>query len=152
MIVLKGRLIDGNGNAPIENGLVAVEGNIITYAGRSNEFKVPPTAQIIEVPDGTIMPGFIEGHCHLGLGDNYFRWFNEHVFNKVIRAERDMEDLLNGGFTSLRECGGMSNYLKSAWNDGLIHGPRIFPQEKAFLRLMAMQMQFEIFLLKWVKI
>lgn len=55
MIVLKGRLIDGNGNAPIENGLVAVEGNIITYAGRSNEFKVPPTAQIIEVPDGTIM-------------------------------------------------------------------------------------------------
>ena len=30
MIVLKGRLIDGNGNAPIENGLVAVEGNIIT--------------------------------------------------------------------------------------------------------------------------
>ena len=29
MIVLKGRLIDGNGNAPIENGLVAVEGNII---------------------------------------------------------------------------------------------------------------------------
>lgn len=84
MIVLKGRLIDGNGNAPIENGLVAVEGNIITYAGRSNEFKVPPIAQIIEVPDGTIMPGFIEGHCHLGLGDNYFRWFNEHVFNKVF--------------------------------------------------------------------
>ena len=131
MIVLKGRLIDGNGNAPIENGLVAVEGNIITYAGRSNEFKVPPTAQIIEVPDGTIMPGFIEGHCHLGLGDNYFRWFNEHVFNKVIRAERDMEDLLNGGFTSLRECGGMSNYLKSAWNDGLIHGPRIFSAGKS---------------------
>ena len=59
MIVLKGRLIDGNGNAPIENGLVAVEGNIITYAGRSNEFKVPPIAQIIEVPDGTIMPGLL---------------------------------------------------------------------------------------------
>ena len=113
MIVLKGRVIDGNGGTPIENGIVVVEENKITHVGHSNEYKIPPIAQIIEVPDGTIMPGFIEGHCHLGLGDNYFGWFNEHVFNKVIRAERDMEDLLNGGFTSLRGCGGMRYYLKS---------------------------------------
>ena len=42
-----------------------------------------------------------------------------------------MEDLLNGGFTSLRECGGMSNYLKSTWNEGLIRGPRIFSGGKS---------------------
>jgi len=131
MIVIKGRVIDGNGGAPIEKGVVVVEGNKIKAVCKDHEFPIPEHAEVIEVPDGTIMPGFIEGHCHMGLGDNYFFWFDEHVFNKVIRAERDMEDLLNGGFTSLRECGGMTNYLKKSWELGLINGPRIFSGGKS---------------------
>lgn len=130
MIIIKGRIIDGNGDTPLEKGVVVVEDNVITAVCQEHEYPIPENAQVICVPDGTIMPGFIEGHCHMGLGDNYLNWFNEHVFNKVIRAERDMEDLLDGGFTSLRECGGLTNYLKKSQEEGRIRGPRIFSAGK----------------------
>ena len=125
MYVLKGRVIDGNGGAPIERGAVAVEGNRIIAVCNEWEYPVPENAEVIEVGDGTILPGFIEGHCHLGLGDDYFRIYREHAYHAVCRVVSEMKVLLDGGFTTLRECGGMTNYLKGAWEEGLIDGPRI---------------------------
>lgn len=72
------------------------------------------------------MPGFIEGHCHLGLGDDYLKIFREHTYNAVCRTVKQMETLLECGFTSMRECGGLTNYLKPSWSQGVISGPRIF--------------------------
>ncbi|PWM39482.1 MAG: amidohydrolase family protein, partial [Clostridiales bacterium] len=59
MYVLKGRVIDGNGGAPIERGAVAVEGNRIIAVCNEWEYPVPENAEVIEVGDGTILPGFI---------------------------------------------------------------------------------------------
>lgn len=126
MVILKGRVIDGNGGSPIEDGLVAVDGEKIVYAGESKGYQYPPDAQVISVPDGTIMPGFIEGHCHLGLGDDYLQIYREHAYNAVCRAVNQMQTLLDCGFTSMRECGGLTNYLKPSWENGTISGPRIF--------------------------
>ena len=126
MVVFKGRVIDGNGRTPIEEGLVAVDGNKILYVGEAAGFQYPQDAEVITVPNGTVMPGFIEGHCHLGLGDDYLKIFREHTYNAVCRTVKQMETLLECGFTSMRECGGLTNYLKPSWSQGVISGPRIF--------------------------
>ena len=41
MVVFKGRVIDGNGRTPIEEGLVAVDGNKILYVGEAAGFQYP---------------------------------------------------------------------------------------------------------------
>ena len=57
MIVLKGRVLDGNGGAPIEKGAVVLEDNRIRLVCRQNQLPDDPTAEVYELEDGTIMPG-----------------------------------------------------------------------------------------------
>ena len=50
----------------IKNGVVVIEGNIISYVGTSGGFKIDPTTKIIDLKGKTIMPGIIDVHAHLG--------------------------------------------------------------------------------------
>lgn len=131
MIVLKGRIIDGNGGTPIEDGVVEIKGNKITAVCDARAYRIPQEAELIKVEDGTIMPGFIDQHVHMGVGDDYFRIFRRHAFHGVCEVLRDMRQILDAGFTSIREVGGISNYLKAPWEEGLIDGPRICSSGKA---------------------
>lgn len=125
MIVLKGRVIDGSGADPLEKGIVVVEDNKITAVCNEWEYTVPENADVIQVPDATILPGFIDQHVHMGVGDDFYRIFTRHAYHGVCEVIRDMKQILNAGFTSIRECGGISNYLKAPLEEGLIEGPRI---------------------------
>ena len=125
--VFKGRVIDGTGAEPLEKGVVAVEGTKITAVCRESEYPIPSNATVISVPDGTIMPGFIEQHVHIGMGSvNHKSLYSIHPYEKVCHAIRNLEDLLNAGFTTIRDCGGVSNHLKHAAEIGNFQSPRIF--------------------------
>jgi imidazolonepropionase-like amidohydrolase len=126
MYVLRGRVIDGNGGAAIENGVVVVEGNRIKAVCEEGAFVVPEDAEVLAVSDATIMPGFIEQHVHLGLGTvDYMRIYTRTAYEKTCQAVYDMERLLEAGFTSVREVGGFANYLSGPIEQGLVSGPRI---------------------------
>ena len=127
LTIFKGRVIDGNGGAPIEKGIVAVSGNRIQLVCREDEFDVPENAKVIEIQNGTVMPGFIDQHVHIGMGSiNHKSLYSMHPYEKVCYAIRNLSDLLNAGFTTVRDCGGVSNHLKNALATGLIEGPRVF--------------------------
>ena len=68
MIILKGRVLDGNGGQPIEKGAVVLEGNRIVLVCRQSELPEYPNAQVYTLPEGTIMPGLIDAHVHMGWG------------------------------------------------------------------------------------
>ncbi len=126
MYVLKGRVIDGTGKKVIEKGIVAIENNKIKSVCEESEFIMPENAEVLEVNNGTIMPGFIEQHVHLGLGTaNYLLVYYRTQYEKTCQAVYDMEKLLEAGFTSVREMGGFANYLIEPIEQGLIRGPRI---------------------------
>ena len=55
MIVLKGRVLDGNGGAPIEKGAVVLEDDRIRLVCRQSELPDDPTAEVYELEDGTII-------------------------------------------------------------------------------------------------
>ena len=125
MYVIKGRVIDGNGNT-IEKGVVVTDGNKIKAVCEEAAFVMPPDAEVLEVKDATIMPGFIEQHVHLGLGTaNYLMVYYKTDVQKTCQAVHDMEKLIEAGFTSVREVGGFGNYLAEAVEEGLVKGPRI---------------------------
>lgn len=60
-----GRLIDGTGQAPIENSVIVIQGNRFQAVGRSGAIAIPAGAEVIDVTGKTVLPGFIDGHGHL---------------------------------------------------------------------------------------
>jgi len=59
------RLIDGTGAAPITNAVVVVRENKITAVGSASSVAIPAEAQVIDLADVTLLPGFIDAHTHL---------------------------------------------------------------------------------------
>src|SRR5262245_65545635 len=65
IVIHNGKLVDGNGGAPVADGVVIVNDGKIAYAGRAEA--APPTApetRRIDARRGTIMPGLVEAHFH----------------------------------------------------------------------------------------
>lgn len=126
MLVLKGRVIDGTGNSVIEKGVVVVEKNKIRLVCKENEYRTPEGVEVIEVENGTIMPGFIDQHVHLGIGTiNSMLMYTMTTYEKTCQAVWDMEKLIEAGFTTIREPGGFAQQLKGPVQKGLVKGPRI---------------------------
>lgn len=61
-----GRIIDGTGASPIENGvLISTDGKIVAV-GSASTTPVPDDAQRIDVNGKTLIPGLINTHGHVG--------------------------------------------------------------------------------------
>lgn len=127
MIILKGRVIDGNGGAPIEKGAVVLEGNKIKLV--CNEYDLPTyeNAQVYTVENGSILPGLIEAHVHMSWGSAAaIGWITSTPQTNMARALRDMTYLRNQGYTALRDMGSDCIQMKEAVSEGLLDLPRIF--------------------------
>lgn len=122
MYILKGRVIDGNGGEPLEKGAVVVDGEKILAVCPQEALPPYPDARVVEIPNGTILPGLIDLHVHIGgLG----KIFTMSPHEATIRALPKLKAMLQSGYTSLRECGGIGAYIRSCQEEGLIESPRI---------------------------
>ncbi len=127
MIVLKGRVLDGNGGAPIEKGAVVLEDNRIRLVCRQSELPDNPTAEVYELEDGTIMPGLIDAHVHMGWGSaTAVDWISMTPQLSMARALRDMAQLRQQGYTAFRDLGSDVLLMRPAVAEGLLDVPRIF--------------------------
>jgi len=126
------QVIDGHSEKPLNATVVVVEQNKIRAIG--NKEVIPSGATIIDLKDHTLMPGFIDLHCHpLGDGDDDYQTY--HLKNssasKALQCLHNVQGLLNAGWTSLRVAGDLDvGYahleVRDAINSGLFEGPRIF--------------------------
>jgi imidazolonepropionase-like amidohydrolase len=64
LLVLRGTLIDGTGADPLPDAILVIQGDRIVAVGPSSEVPVPAGAQILDLPQATILPGFINTHVH----------------------------------------------------------------------------------------
>lgn len=127
MIVLKGRVLDGNGGAPIEKGAVVLEDNRIRLVCQQSELPDDPTAEVYELENGTIMPGLIDAHVHMGWGSaTAVDWISMTPQLSMARALRDMAQLRQQGYTAFRDLGSDVLLMRPAVAEGLLDVPRIF--------------------------
>mmetsp|Transcript_20613 Transcript_20613/g.29587 ORF Transcript_20613/g.29587 Transcript_20613/m.29587 type:complete len:426 (-) Transcript_20613:15-1292(-) len=83
-------------------------------------------------PGSTLMPGFIDCHVHLSIATDDYQMDHLRLSSadKVLRALRFAQGLLQAGFTTLRSAGDADTYyptfaLARAINRGEFVGPRI---------------------------
>src|SRR5689334_14587170 len=136
-IVLKAaRLFDGKSKALVQNGVVIIEGNKIVHAG--SNLSAPADAQVIDLGDATLSPGFMDGHTHLAHDfTNYNRERMEqldlNVSEKALRATWHARATVEAGFTTVRDLGSrfpnskemVDVALRNSINKGYIIGPRM---------------------------
>ena len=59
-------IIDGNGGAPIEDGILLLQGGRVVAVGSAEDIDIPTDAVVADVSGKTIVPGFINAHGHVG--------------------------------------------------------------------------------------
>jgi len=68
-----GRVIIGDGSAPIEGGSFVVQNGRIAAVGRKDAVTVPAGASRVDLTGKTVMPGMINVHVHIGY-EGYTSW------------------------------------------------------------------------------
>ena len=131
-LVLKAdRLIDGAGAPPVENGAVVVSGGRIAEVTTQDKLNVGADADVIDVPGGTLMPGFIEMHTHIHCSaqtDAYTHIMTESDETFIMRGVGAVRAALGSGVTTMRDLGSRNQVImpiKAAVSQGIIPGPRI---------------------------
>nr|MDQ2868157.1 amidohydrolase family protein [Verrucomicrobiota bacterium] len=110
LIALKAaRMFDGKAKALVSNAVVLVQSGKILDAG--SNLAIPSDAQIIDLGDATLSPGFIDAHTHLTTdfsGDYTKRRIDElslNVAEQTIRATVYARNTIEAGFTTVRDLG-----------------------------------------------
>ncbi|HET6349264.1 MAG TPA: amidohydrolase family protein [Candidatus Krumholzibacteria bacterium] len=126
VLITNANVFDGM-NEQLATGMsVLVEGNKITKIAKS--IPAPAGATVIDAKGKVLMPGLIDAHWHTmfnfspvsnTLGSN-FGYLN-------IAAAKHSGETLMRGFTTVRDVGGNCFGVKRAIEEGLVHGPRIYP-------------------------
>ena len=118
-------LIPGAGE-PLRDGVVVMDGPVITYAGPSSQAPPTPGADVHRTE--TVMPGMWDCHGHfLGVrGMDLGRLPLEPIPLRAARCARDLTSALQAGITSVREVGGLGVYLARAVAEGVLDGPAIY--------------------------
>jgi imidazolonepropionase-like amidohydrolase len=129
-VIRAGRVLDVKTGNILTNQAIVIEGDKIVSVGPAAETTADAAAQIIDLPNATVLPGLIDAHTHLtfdpkGLG---YESLGISIPREALTGARNARMTLEAGFTTVRNvgAGGYSDIaLRDAINDGDVPGPRI---------------------------
>ncbi len=133
VIVLKAaRMFDGKAKELTSPGVVVVEdGRIVGTGGSAN---APAGADVIDLGDATLLPGFMDAHTHL-RGDpapdtrqGRIEGLEQYPAERALIASALARKTLHAGFTTVRDLGSsdfLDVSLRNAIRAGHIEGPRM---------------------------
>jgi imidazolonepropionase-like amidohydrolase len=138
VIALKAaRMFDGKSRSLVPNAVVIVQGDRIADAGAN--IAIPSGAQVIDLGDATLAPGFMDAHTHLTLDYSDYkatrlRELQVSASAKAYAVLPAARATVEAGFTTVRDLGARTfrshDYLDVSLRDaiakGIVVGPRMF--------------------------
>ena len=131
VIVKAGRVIDGTGAKPDARNAVLIEDGRISAVDRFEAVGVTSDAELIDVPGGTVLPGFVEVHSHMHCSaspttfDDLATDSHEALIARAVEAVRAA---LGSGVTTMRDLGSRNEIafpIRSAIESGIVPGPHL---------------------------
>jgi imidazolonepropionase-like amidohydrolase len=135
--VKAGRLIDPETGTATTGAVIIVEGEKIKAVG--SNLSIPAGATVIDLSKLTVLPGLVDAHTHMALTykeqpeNNYYylTYVMESSPLRAIEAASNGIQLLNSGFTIVRDVGNNAFYadtaLCQAIEQGWLPGPTVIP-------------------------
>lgn len=113
----------------VEDGVLVIRGSMIADVGTRGSVEIPEEAEVIDVGGRFVMPGLIDAHMHL-TGMRTGDMVKEPILTPfgvfVARAVKDLEALINAGFTTVGDAGSLvALHLKHAVAEGTVIGPQV---------------------------
>jgi imidazolonepropionase-like amidohydrolase len=130
-----GRLVDPEAGTVTANVVILVEDGRFGAIGPS--VAIPAGAEVIDLSDLTVLPGLVDAHNHLALTYKeepesnvyYLTYVLDSSPLRAIQAASNGIQMLEAGFTIVRDMGNNGNYadtaLRLAIEQGWIPGPTI---------------------------
>jgi imidazolonepropionase-like amidohydrolase len=126
------RLFDGKSNSLTTPGVVVVADGKIVSAGSSAT--IPAGAEVIDLGDATLLPGFIDAHTHVTMM-NSDDWkqreldtLQKPIAEQALDATVNAKITLMAGITTVRDVGSHDYIdvgLRNAIRNGKVPGPRM---------------------------
>jgi imidazolonepropionase-like amidohydrolase len=132
-----GRLIDPETATVTTNQIILIEGERIKAVG--GNLAIPTGATVIDLSKLTVLPGLVDAHTHMALTykeqpeNNYYylTFVTDSTPLRAIQAASNGIQLLNSGFTVIRDVGNNAMYadtaLRQAIEQGWLPGPTVIP-------------------------
>lgn len=84
-------------------------------------------ASVVDCGGRVVMPGLIDCHVHCMHSEVYIRRLEDVPLTlNTARAARRVREMLDRGFTTVRDAGGTDYGFRQAIDDGYFPGPRLF--------------------------
>jgi len=131
-VIKAARMFDGKSGKITSPGVVVVTDGKIRAAGAGAS--VPAGAEVVDLGDATLMPGFIDAHTHLTMSDSYdYRQtfiddLQEPIAELAIASTVNARKTLLAGFTTVRDVGSRDQLdvgLRNSIRKGVVIGPRM---------------------------
>jgi imidazolonepropionase-like amidohydrolase len=132
-----GRLVDPDTGTAAPNQIILVQGERITAVGPN--VTIPAGAAVIDLSKLTVLPGLVDTHTHMAITykeqpeNNYYylTYVMDSTALRAIQAASNGIQLLNSGFTVVRDVGNNALYadaaLRQAIEQGWLPGPTVIP-------------------------
>ncbi|EPY49150.1 amidohydrolase [Schizosaccharomyces cryophilus OY26] len=125
---LNANLIDVVAGTIIENVTIYINNGIISQVDTVKK-EVPEGFNAVNLEGQFVCPGLIDVHIHLVAvpgGTDLKTGLQLPLPRIVLQYHRLCKNMLDRGFTSVRDCGGAAAFVRDAIEDDIIHGPRLF--------------------------
>ena len=136
-VIKAGRLIDPETGTITAQQMILIEGEKISKVGAN--LPIPAGAKLIDLSQLTVLPGLVDAHTHMALTykeqpENYYYYLTyvtDSTPFRAIQAASNAIQLLNSGFTVVRDVGNNAFYadaaLRQAIEMGWLPGPTVIP-------------------------
>jgi imidazolonepropionase-like amidohydrolase len=141
VVIRAGRLVDPATGIVSTGQQILVEGGVIRAVGPT--VASPAGAPVVDLSDRTVLPGLMDAHTHLcltmttqggkGLNELLQRLLASTLLEtnarRALVGAKNARDMLESGFTTVRDLGNAGNYadtdLRRAIEEGMVPGPTI---------------------------
>ena len=132
-LILRARVVLPVCRPPIDHGAVCISGNHIISVGRWRDLSPPARAQVVDLGETILLPGFINAHCHLDYTDmagqfrppkSFTDWIKLITTSKAGWSYADYAQswlrgaqmLLRTGTTTVADIEAVPELLPEVWN------------------------------------
>jgi len=126
-----GKLVDPETGTTQTGQIILIEKGKVTSVGVN--LQIPAGATVIDLTNYTVLPGLFDAHSHLcytsqpDQRNQFFIDLTETTAYRAIEGTKNAKDMLEAGFTTVRDVGNNGRYadtaLRQAIENGIVPGP-----------------------------